>query len=121
MAENDAVVVEILKKAIEGNIEKRVYDKIKNDILKLKVFGAAGVALLSLLILFHQLEQYQRTLLTYRTTIAETKSELGTERDKMQQVLESLINAREATLQRVGAAQKSADDVRQQLDDRITM
>jgi hypothetical protein len=54
MADTDLSVTEILRKAVEADIEKRVYDKIKTDLLHLKFVGGFAGVLVLLLFTFHE-------------------------------------------------------------------
>jgi low affinity Fe/Cu permease len=50
----DDQVIEAIKKANSEDIEKRVYDKIRGDLLKLKFAGGIGAVIVLLFGLFHQ-------------------------------------------------------------------
>jgi hypothetical protein len=54
MTDTAEPLADIVRKAVEADIEERVYKKIKNDIFKLKIFGSAGAALIALLVVFHK-------------------------------------------------------------------
>ncbi|MBW7974915.1 hypothetical protein [Bradyrhizobium sp. BR 10289] len=51
---SDYHVIEAIKKTNSEDIEKRVYDKIKGDLLKLKFAGGIGAIVILLFGLFHQ-------------------------------------------------------------------
>ena len=53
MADDD-YVREALKNAVESDIEKRVYERIKGDLFRLKFIGGLGGVLIAVLLAFHQ-------------------------------------------------------------------
>src|SRR5262249_10510172 len=54
MADTDISVTEILRKAYEADIEKRVYERIRTDLVHLKFVGGFAGILLLLLLTFHE-------------------------------------------------------------------
>ena len=54
MADTDISITEILRKAVETDIEKRVYEKIKTDLLRLKFIGGFAGVIILLLFTFHE-------------------------------------------------------------------
>ena len=54
VAETDSYTQDAVRRAMAEDVEKKVYDRIKGDFLKLKFLGAGGVILLVVLGLFHQ-------------------------------------------------------------------